>query len=76
MKIIFENEQGQVSVIHPTEEGLAAFSIREIAIKDVPNGVPYWIVQDDYIPEDRTFRNAWVLDKDALSDAHGIGGVK
>ena len=57
MKIIYQNESGGVSVIHPTGE----LSIEEVAAKDVPEGVPYEIVEDDAIPSDRTFRNAWVL---------------
>jgi hypothetical protein len=34
-------------------------SIEEVAAKDVPSGTPYEIVEDDAIPQDRTFRNAW-----------------
>ena len=75
MKIIFENDNGGVAVIHPTQEGLDLFTIKELAIKDVPHGKPYWIVKDSFIPDDRTFRNAWELDKVALSDPHGVGGV-
>lgn len=57
MKIIYQNQEGGVSVIHPTGE----LSIEEVAAKDVPEGVAYEIVEDDAIPADRTFRNAWVL---------------
>jgi hypothetical protein len=57
MKIIYQNQKGGVSVIHPT----GALSIEEVAAKDVPEGVAYEIVEDDAIPSDRTFRNAWVM---------------
>ena len=57
MKIIYQNQEGGVSVIHPTGE----LSIEETAAKDVPAGVAYEIVEDDAIPSDRTFRNAWVM---------------
>jgi hypothetical protein len=57
MKIIYTNNEGGVSVIHPTGE----LSIEEVAAKDVPEGVPYEIVEDDAIPSDRTFRGAWVM---------------
>lgn len=57
MKIIYQNQEGGVSVIHPTGE----LSIEEVAAKDVPHGVLYDIVEDDAIPSDRTFRNAWVM---------------
>lgn len=57
MKIIYQNSEGGVSIIHPTGE----LSIEEVAAKDVPHGVLYDIVEDDAIPSDRTFRNAWVM---------------
>jgi hypothetical protein len=57
MKIIYTNNEGGISVIIPTGE----LSIEEVAAKDVPEGTPYEIVEDDAIPSDRTFRNAWVL---------------
>jgi hypothetical protein len=55
-KIIYQNESGGVSVIIPTGE----LPIEEVAAKDVPAGVAYEIVEDDAIPSDRFFRNAWV----------------
>ncbi len=57
MKIIYQNQEGGVSVIIPTGE----LSIEEVAVKDVPEGVAYEIVEDDAIPSDRYFRGAWVL---------------
>jgi len=57
MKIIYQNQEGGVAIIHPTGE----LSIEETAAKDVPHGVLYDIVEDDAIPSDRTFRNAWVM---------------
>jgi hypothetical protein len=54
MKIIYPTETG-VAIIHPTGE----LSIEEVAAKDMPAGVPYRIVNDDEVPSDRTFRNAW-----------------
>jgi hypothetical protein len=57
MKIIYQNNEGGISIIHPTGE----LSIEEVAAKDVPAGTPYEIVEDDAIPSDRTFRNAWIM---------------
>jgi len=54
MKIIYQTETG-VAIILPTGE----LSIEEVAAKDVPAGVAYKIVNDDEVPSDRTFRNAW-----------------
>jgi hypothetical protein len=53
-RIIYQSESGGVAVVVPTE------SI-ELALKDVPEGVPYEIVEDDAIPSDRFFRGAWVM---------------
>ena len=52
-RIIYQNSEGGVSVIIPTESV-------DLALKDVPEGVAYEIVEDDAIPADRFFRNAWV----------------
>ena len=35
------------------------FTVQEVADKDVPNGVPYSIVEDSAIPTDQSFRDAW-----------------
>ena len=72
-RIIFQNESGGVSVIIPTGE----LPIEEVAAKDVPEGVAYEIVEDDAIPADRFFRNAWVANGAAvdvdLNKAKAIG---
>lgn len=36
-------------------------SIEEIAKKDVSDGIPYEIVEDDVVPVDWTFRNAFIM---------------
>jgi hypothetical protein len=61
-RIIFQNESGGVSVIIPTGE----LPIEGVAAKDVPEGVAYEIVEDDAIPSDRFFRNAWVANGAAV----------
>ena len=58
-RIIYQNESGGVSVIVPTGSV-------ELALKDVPEGVPYEIVSADDIPSDRYFRNAWIADGAAV----------
>ena len=71
MKIIYKNESGGVSILHPTEEALSFMTIDEIAKKDVPTGLSYKIVDDSEIPTDRTFRDAWTVDEATLTD--GVG---
>ena len=70
-KIIYQNDEGGVSVVIPTPEALENHTIEEIADKDVPSGKAYKIVADTDIPTDRTFRNAWEVDETTLTD--GVG---
>jgi hypothetical protein len=51
-RIIYPTDDGGVAVIIPAE------SI-EAAMKGIPEGKPYKIVDTVDIPTDRTFRNAW-----------------
>ncbi len=54
-KIVYEQENGVIAVVHPTGE----VTIEELALKVVPSGTPYEIVDGSIIPTDRTFRGAW-----------------
>ena len=54
-KILFPNDDGGVAIIIPTES-------LELAMKDIPSGKPYRIVDAADIPADREFRNAWTAD--------------
>ncbi len=72
MKIIYINDAGGVSIVHPTPEALELYGIKAIAIKDVPTGKPFKIVADDYLPATREDRAAWSVDPAELTD--GVGG--
>ena len=65
-KIIYPNETG-IAVITPSGE----LSIEETALKIVPTGVKYKIIEQKDLPEDRTFRNAW--EYDFSKDSDGVG---
>ncbi len=65
-KIIYPTETG-ISVITPTGE----LSLEETALKDVPSGVKYKIIDHTDLPADRDFRNAWEYD----FDKNGHDGV-
>jgi hypothetical protein len=58
-RIVYQNDEGGISIIVPTPEALTTMTIEDIAAKDVPQGKEYHIVDVSDIPEDRTFRNAW-----------------
>jgi len=63
-RIIYLQDDGSVAVIIPAGDA-------QDCIKDVPTGKPYKIVDVSDIPSDRTFRNAWEVDKATLTD--GVG---
>ena len=56
-RIIYPNETG-IAVITPTGD----LSVEETALKDVPSGVKYKIIDASDLPPDRDFRNAWEYD--------------
>ena len=68
MKILYPNSEGGTCVIHSTGE----LPIEDVCQKDVPAGTPYLVVEDDVIPSDRSFRNAWEADF-SNPDGYGIG---
>ena len=65
-RIIYQNNEGGVSILIPTGE----IAIEEVARKDVPAGVAYKIVDVSDIPTDRTFRDAWEAD---FTNPDGVG---
>jgi len=65
-RIIYKHESG-IAVIVPTGE----LSVEATALKDVPTGQSFAIVDVSEIPTDRTFRNAWDIDEAELTD--GVG---
>lgn len=70
-RIIYQTDEGGVAVLIPTPEALELYGIEAIALKDVPAGKPFKIVDTTDVPSDRTFRAAWEVDAATLTD--GIG---
>ena len=65
-KIIYPQETG-IAVITPTGE----LSLEETALKDVPSGVKYKIIDASDLPQERDFRGAWEYD---FTDSYdGVG---
>ena len=69
--IIYNQDNGIPAVVMPTEEALQQHGIMAIAIKDVPKGRPFKIIDADQLPQDVP-QEAWVVDEADLTD--GIGG--
>mgnify|MGYP001230548734 CR=1 FL=1 len=72
-KILYTQDNGVVAIINPTGS-------TDAALKAVPSGKNYKVVEDSVIPTDRTFRDAWVLDgstiKEDLTKAKAVGHIK
>ena len=69
--IIYNQDNGTPAVVTPTPECLQTHTVQEIAIKDVPAGKPFKIVDADDLPTDGP-QEAWVVDEADLTD--GVGG--
>jgi len=69
MKIIYKTNDNQIGILHPSPNWQG--TIEELAQKDVPTGLKYKIVEDSVIPTDRSFRNAWEVADEELTD--GVG---
>jgi len=60
-RILYQQTDGTIAIIVPSG------NVND-AIKDVPEGLSYEIVDDNTIPTDRTFRNAWEHDVSAAPE--------
>ena len=69
MRIIYRSEDGGVVVITPSPD--CGLTVEQIALKDVPAGKPFKIVDVTDIPTDRTMRDAWTVDEADLTDGQG-----
>lgn len=72
-RIIFKNKDSSISILIPSSEALSFAAIVDVAEKDVPHNLPYWIVPTSDIPTDRTFRGAWEVDE-SFGEPDGFGG--
>jgi len=70
--IIYNQDNGIPAVVMPTQECLQTHSILDIAIKDVPAGKPFKIIDASDLPQDIP-QEAWTVSESELTD--GIGGV-
>jgi len=70
--ILYTDTDGNLCVITPAPELSDLITINNIALASVPVGVSYVIVDEDSIPSDRTFRNAWQYDTKTNSDGIGV----
>jgi len=73
-RILFSGSSGQLNICSPTGE----LPVEVCAVRDLPNGTPYWIV--DFETEenlqttfsDMDFFTALELDEESLGNPHGV----
>ena len=69
--IIYKQPSGLLSVIYPIQEAVDTHGIEAIALKDVPAGFKFKIIDESELPQDRSKRNQWTVDDEYLTD--GVG---
>jgi hypothetical protein len=69
--IIYKQDSGVPAFVIPTQEALDKYGIMAIAIKDVPAGKPFKIIDASELPQGVP-QEAWEIDEADLTD--GIGG--
>jgi hypothetical protein len=68
--ILYNQDNGIPAVVMPTQEALDAHGIMAIAIKDVPAGKKFRIIDAADLPTEP--QETWVVDDADLTD--GVGG--
>jgi len=66
--IIYPNDDDGVAIVIPSPN--TKYTIEQLALKDVPKGKPYKIIEHTDVPTDRTFRSAWEAD---FTEPEGFG---
>jgi hypothetical protein len=71
--IVYNQNNNIPAIIIPTQESLDAHSILEIAVKDVPAGKKFKIINAEELEGlQNTPQEAWRIDESLLTD--GVGG--
>jgi len=70
-KVIYPNGNGGISVIMPSDH----WDVHDVAQKDVPEGVPYLIINDSDMPKSKEDRDLWTADF-SEPDGEGMGYTK
>jgi hypothetical protein len=71
MVVIYEKQDKTIAVLTPTQEALSFATIQQIAEKDVPHNLPYWIIDKETLPKEPI--ELWQLDG-TQGNPDGFGG--
>lgn len=68
-RIIYQSTDGGVVVVTPNPN--CGLTVEQVALKDVPFGKPFKIIDVSELPADGTPQEAWVVDEADLTDGTG-----
>lgn len=71
MKIIIHQPLGHPVCVTSVLPGI---DLKAEAVRIVPSGLPFWIVDSSILPNDRSDRRAWEIDLNKVGPADGVGG--
>lgn len=69
--IIYKQPSGVLAIAYPTQEAIDKYGIEAIALKDVPAGFKFKIIDESELPSDWSKRDQWTIDDEHLTD--GVG---
>tara|TARA_A100000164_G_scaffold299511_1_gene274199 strand:+ start:453 stop:698 length:246 start_codon:yes stop_codon:yes gene_type:complete len=79
MRILYLQDNGIVAIIYPSDSINPttgnSYTAEEVAVKDVPKGKKYKIIEDSDIPSDWSFRDAWTVSESDLTDGTGTNEI-
>lgn len=64
--VVYCDHDGTLIVLYPSMD------VTQVALKDVPFGLPFWIIDADRLPS-RECRQEWYIDSASLSRPDGYG---
>lgn len=67
--IIYSNDDESLAIVVPFLG--CGLTLEQIALKDVPSGKPFKIIDEADLPADRSSRTRWTVDEALLTD--GVG---
>jgi hypothetical protein len=71
--IVYEKPDKRIALLYPAQEFLETKGELAIALKDTPEGCPFWIVPESEIPTDFLFSDAWEIPEEwGAPDGYGL----
>lgn len=69
--VVFKNTDGNFALLVPTQEALQFATIDQIAVKDVPSGCPYWIIDTSLLPENIPIEAIYIDENETPPNGYG-----